>query len=339
MTDSPNERGAPALPRTPSHDQLYAMYRSMATMRTFDAVVAEMAAAKRIPGYAHTYTGSEAIAAGVCAALRRSDYIASTYRNHGHAIGKGVSLEAMAAELHGRRTGTAKGKGGSMHISDFGVGMLGAYGIVAAGMPIALGAALSMQMQGKDEVAVAFFGDGAVHQGVFHEAMGLAKLWGAPVLMVCENNQYAEATALDYHLNVDTVADMACAYGLPSVRADGMDVVAVYQATWDAVKRARDGGGATLLEFTSYRFSGQFEGDQQTYQPPEEVAAWWAREPLTTFAEKAAERGLDRDRLDAIQVEVQAEVDAAFAAGEAAPWPDPSEIVDDVYVSYEGSLS
>lgn len=322
----------------PDTDRLYEMYRSMVTMRRFDDVVREMAAAKTIPGYAHTYTGSEAIAAGVCAALRPDDWIASTYRNHGHAIGKGVSLEAMAGELHGRRTGTAKGKGGSMHISDFGVGMLGAYGIVAAGMPIALGAALSMQMQGKDTVAAAFFGDGAVHQGVFHEAMGLAKLWNAPVLMVCENNQYAEATALDYHLNTDTVADMACAYDLPAVTADGMDVVAVHDATLEAVQRARSGGGATLLEFVSYRFSGQFEGDQQTYQPADEVARWWDREPLVTFERAAEGRRLDPARLDAIRGEAEAAVAAAFEAAEAAPWPDPDEIYDDVYVSYEGEL-
>ena len=323
---------------SPSTDQLYAMYHSMVAMRRFDDEVRDLAAAKRIPGYAHTYTGSEAIAAGVCAALRRSDWIASTYRNHGHAIGKGVSLEAMAAELHGRRTGTAKGKGGSMHISDFGVGMLGAYGIVAAGMPVALGAALSMQMQGKDDVAAAFFGDGAVHQGVFHEAMGLAKLWNAPVLMVCENNQYAEATALDYHLNTETVADMACAYDMPAVTADGMDVVTVYEATRDAVERARAGGGPTLLEFVSYRFSGQFEGDKQTYQPNDEVQRWWAKEPLATFERAAADRGLDEGRLAEIRDEVAGEVEAAFAAAEAAPWPDPEEIYDDVYVSYEGDL-
>jgi acetoin:2,6-dichlorophenolindophenol oxidoreductase subunit alpha len=323
---------------SPTAAHLEAMYRAMVTMRRFDAEVAELAAAKRIPGYSHTYTGSEAIAAGVCAALRPSDWIASTYRNHGHAIGKGVALEAMAAELHGRRTGTAKGKGGSMHISDFGVGMLGAYGIVAAGMPIALGAALSAQMRGRDDVAVAFFGDGAVHQGVFHEAMGLAKLWNAPVLMVCENNQYAEATALDYHLNTSTIADMAKAYALPGVRVDGMDVVAVYEATREAVERARSGGGATLLECVSYRFSGQYEGDKQAYQPPEEIAAWWAREPLATFERAAPARGLDPARLAAIRAEVDHEVAAAFAAAERAPWPDPSELYDDVYVSYEGSL-
>lgn len=322
----------------PTHEQLYAMYRSMVTMRRFDAEVAELAAADRIPGYAHTYTGSEAIAAGVCAALRPSDWIASTYRNHGHAIGKGVALRAMAAELHGRRTGTAKGKGGSMHISDFGVGMLGAFGIVAAGMPIALGAALSMKMQGRDEVAVAFFGDGAVHQGVFHEAMGLAKLWNAPVIFVCENNQYAEATALDYHLNTETIADMAAGYALPGVRADGMDVVTVHRATQEAVARARTGGGATLLEFVSYRFSGQYEGDQQTYQPQDERAAWWAREPLTTFEQAAAERGLDAARLADIRAEADVAVATAFADAETDPWPEPDELYDDVYVSYEGGL-
>ncbi len=325
-------------PEPPTTEQLYAMYASMVTMRRFDDVVRNMAAAKAIPGYAHTYTGSEAIAAGVCAALRKEDWIASTYRNHGHAIGKGVTLEAMAAELHGRRTGTAKGKGGSMHISDANVGMLGAFGIVAAGMPVALGAALSMQMQGKDNVAAAFFGDGAVHQGVFHEAMGLAKLWNAPVLMVCENNQYAEATALDYHLNTETVADMACAYSMPAVTADGMDVVAVYDATMEAVTRARTGGGPTLLEFISYRFSGQFEGDAQTYQPEAEKAAWWDREPIITFERKAAEWGLQEERLAEIREAVANDVAHAFAVAEQAPWPEPDELYDDVYVSYEGGL-
>lgn len=322
----------------PNADTLYWMYERMAMMREFDDVVRTMSAAKQIPGYAHTYTGSEAIAAGVCAALRQSDWIASTYRNHGHAIGKGVALEAMAGELHGRRTGTAKGKGGSMHISDFGVGMLGAYGIVAAGMPIALGAALSMQMQGRDDVGVAFFGDGAVHQGVFHEAMGLAKLWNAPVLMVCENNQYAEATSVDYHVNTKTIADMACAYDLPAVRADGMDVVAVYEATAEAVARARGGGGATFLEFESYRFSGQFEGDKQTYQPPEEVAKWWAREPLGAFEKAAEQRGLSLEHLDSLRQSAKAAVQHAFEVAEQAPWPDVDEMYEDVYVTYEGGV-
>lgn len=322
----------------PTTDQLERMYRTMLTMRRFDEHVRELAANKSVPGYAHTYIGSEAIATGVMEALRPTDWIASTYRCHGHAIAKGVSLKGMAAELHGRRTGVSKGKGGSMHISDFDVGMLGAFGIVAAGLPVALGAALSAQMRGSDEVAVAFFGDGAVHQGVFHEAMGLAALWQAPVIMVCENNQYAEATALDYHLNTETIADMACAYDMPSARADGMDVLTVLNAAQEAVDRARSGGGPTLLELSSYRFSGQFEGDKQTYQPKSEIDAWWAKEPIVTFERAADQRGLDATRLETIRAEVATAVAGAFAWAEDQPWPEVDELLDDVYVSYEGSL-
>lgn len=322
----------------PDPARLERLYRQMVRMRRFDERVKELSAAKKIPGYAHTYIGSEAIAAGVSEALRPSDWIASTYRCHGHAIGKGADLRAMAAELYGRSTGTAKGKGGSMHISDFGAGMLGAFGIVAAGMPVALGAALSAQMRGSDEVAVAYFGDGAVHQGVFHEAMGLAKLWNAPVIMVCENNQYAEATAVEYHLNTKTVADMACAYDLPARTEDGMDALAVHAATEEAVARARDGGGATLLEFVSYRFAGQFEGDRATYQPQEEIDRWWAREPLGALERTALEAGVEEARLRTIRDEVEREVAAAFEQAEQDPFPEPDALYEDVYVRYEGSL-
>jgi acetoin:2,6-dichlorophenolindophenol oxidoreductase subunit alpha len=314
--------------------QLEDAYRAMRTMRRFDERVRDLAAADAIPGYAHTYFGSEAIAAGVMAALEPSDWIASTYRCHGHAIAKGVDVRGMAAELYGRATGTAKGKGGSMHISDFDKGMLGAFGIVAAGIPVALGAALTAQRKGTGQVAVAFFGDGAVHQGVFHEGAGLAKLWNAPVVLVCENNQYAEATALDYHLNTETIADMACAYAMPAERADGMDVVSAHAAAERAVRRARSGGGPTLLELVSYLFSGQYEGDPQTYQPPEEMARWRERDPLVVFEAHAEERGLDRRRLEAIDAEVEALLEAAFAEAEAAPFPDVAELETDVYVSY-----
>ena len=315
-------------------DTLYALYRTMLTARRFDERVHALAAAKAIPGYTHTYFGSEAIAAGVMAALRPQDWIASTYRCHGHAIAKGVSLEAMAAEIYGRATGTAKGKGGSMHVSDFDQRMLGAFGIVAAGIPVALGAALSAKLRGVDEVAVAFFGDGAVHQGVFHEGAGLAKLWNAPVLLVCENNQYAEATALEYHLNTATIADMACAYDMRAERGDGMDPVAVMEVTARALEHARAGGGPSLLEFVSYRFSGQYEGDPQTYQPPEEIARWRERDPLAAFVQRAEERGLEAEALARIEAEVVAAVDAAFGAAEQAPYPDVATLDDDVYVSY-----
>ena len=319
---------------TPSPEQLLDMYRVMLTMRRFDERVRDLNAAKAIPGYAHTYFGSEAIGAGVMAALQPDDWIASTYRCHGHAIAKGVALEAMAGEIYGRTTGTAKGKGGSMHVSDFDVGMLGSFGIVAAGIPVALGAALTAQRKGTGQVAVAFFGDGAVHQGVFHEGAGLAKLWNAPLVLLCENNQYAEATAIEYHLNTETIADMACAYGMRAERADGMDPITVREVTARAVEHARGGGGPTLLEFVSYRFSGQYEGDPQTYQPPEEIARWRERDPIVAFERRAAERGIAGDVLARIADEVDAAVAAAFAAAEAAPFPEVATLFDDVYVSY-----
>jgi pyruvate dehydrogenase E1 component alpha subunit len=211
--------------------------------------------------------------------------------------------------------------------------MLGSFGIVAAGIPVALGAALSAKRLGRSHVAVAFFGDGAVHQGVFHEGAGLATLWDVPVLLVCENNGYAEATAVDYHLNTETVADMACAYAMPAERADGMDVVTVYETARRAVDRVR-GAGPMLLEFVSYRFSGQYEGDSQAYQPPEEMAEAKKRDPLTLFVEHAEQRGLQGTRLQTIDKDVQAAVDAAFSAVETAPWPAPEETLDDVYVNY-----
>jgi acetoin:2,6-dichlorophenolindophenol oxidoreductase subunit alpha len=315
-------------------DLLEQLYRTMLTMRRFDERIQALSQANAIPGYAHTYFGSEAVGTGVMAALETSDWITSTYRCHGHAIAKGVDLKAMAAEIYGRKTGVCKGKGGSMHISDFDKGMLGSFGIVAAGIPVAVGAALSAKILGRKDIAVAFFGDGAVHQGVFHEGAGLAKLWKVPALLVCENNGYAEATATDYHLNTKTIADMACAYNMPAERADGMDVVTVYETAKRAVERLRKGDGPMLLEFLSYRFSGQYEGDPQTYQPAEEMAEARKRDPLKLFKEKAAERGLDISRLATIESEVETSVTEAFTYAETQPFPHPEETLEDVYVSY-----
>lgn len=313
---------------------LLELYRNMLTIRIFDEHIQVLSANDTLPGYSHTYFGSEAIATGVMAALEPTDWIASTYRNHGHAIAKGVSLEAMAAEVYGRKTGVCKGKGGGMHISDFDKGMLGAFGVVAAGIPVAVGAALTAKLKGLPWVAVPFFGDGSVHQGVFHEGAGLARLWRLPVVLVCENNQYAEATSIDYHLNTKTVADMACAYDMPARRADGMDVVTVYQTAKEAVAYARSGQGPILLEFLSYRFSGQYEGDKQTYQPKAEIEAARLRDPLKVFRDKATERGLATEALEAVEAEVRARVEQAFAAAAVAPWPTPEETLEDVYVSY-----
>lgn len=317
-----------------NEELLYSLYKTMFTMRTFDERIAYLARENLIPGYAHTNFGSEAVAAGVMAALEPEDWICSTYRNHGHAIGKGVSIDAMAAEVYGRTTGVCKGKGGSMHISDFDKGMLGSFGIVAAGIPVAVGAALTAKMKGWPRVAVPFFGDGAVHQGVFHEGAGLAKLWKLPVVLVCENNGYAEATATDFHLNTKTVADMACAYDMPARRADGMDVVTVFEVAREAVEYARTGNGPILLEFVTYRFSGQYEGDPQTYQPADEVAKAMERYPLKVFRDKASERGLNLARLEAIEHDVRTAVTRAFELAEQAPWPTPADVLEDVYVRY-----
>lgn len=310
------------------------MYRTLFRIRLFEDRIQELARTNAVPGYLHTYLGSEAIAVGVMAALRQDDWITSTYRSHGHAIAKNVSLYSIAAEIHGRRTGTCKGRGGSMHISDFDKGMLGALGIVAAGPPLALGAALQERRSGSDRIAASFFGDGAPHNGVFHEAAGLAKQWDAPVLLVCENNGYAEATATDWHLNTDTVADMMVAYNIPAQTVDGMDMFTVYETAKAAVDRMRAGGGPEFLEFLSYRFSGQYEGDNQAYQPPEEIAEAKKRDPVLLARQRATQMGIAPDALTAIEAEIQKEVDDAFTAAEKDPWPEPEEALDDVYVSY-----
>lgn len=312
------------------------MYHTMCTIRIFDERIAYLAKENLIPGYAHTGFGSEAVATGVMSALEPEDWICSTYRNHAHAIAKGVALEGMTAEVYGRKTGVCKGKGGSMHISDFDKGMLGSFGVVAAGIPVAVGAALTAKLKGLPRVAVPFFGDGAVHQGVFHEGAGLAKLWKLPVVLVCENNGYAEATATDYHLNTKTVAEMAAAYAMPAKRADGMDVLTVYETALEAIKYARDGNGPMLLEFMTYRFSGQYEGDTQTYQPAAEMAKARERDPLKVFRDQAAERGISAAQLEQIENQARDEVTRAFSSAETAPWPDPEDTLEDVYVSYQG---
>ena len=273
------------------------------------------------------------------AALQPDDWIASTYRCHGHAIAKGVSLERMAAELYGRRTGVSKGKGGSMHISDFDKGMLGAFGIVAAGIPVAVGAALTAQMKDTGQISVAFFGDGAVHQGVFHEGAGLAKLWGVPVLLVCENNQYAEATALDYHLNTETIADMACAYAMPAERADGMDVVTVFETT----RRRRRAGsrGRWPHPFRVHLlplFGTVRRATPKPINPPRRWPVGASATPSACSRSEPRSGGSRAGRLERIQHEVEETVTHAFETAEDAPFPDPEETLDDVYVSYPSTV-
>ena len=314
-------------------DTLLDLWRRMIRIRTFEERVHVETAEGRTEGYTHTADGEEAVAVGVIASLRDDDWFTSTYRNHHHAIARGVPLEGIAAEILGRASGVCGGKGGSMHAADQDVGMIGGMGIVAAGLPIAAGAAFAARRRGQDRVAVAFFGDGAVHQGAWHEALDFAALLSCPVIFVCENNLYAETTAIDYHLNAGSVAAMAAPYGIPATQVDGMDVFAVRDAAERAIELARSGGGPSLMEAMTYRYGGQYEGDAQGYKPPWEVARWRARDPLAFFRRAVAGR-VDAAELDAIEAQAKQDVDAAWESARVAAWPSPDALTRDVYTSW-----
>jgi TPP-dependent pyruvate/acetoin dehydrogenase alpha subunit len=311
-------------------ETLVGLWRRMTQIRNFEERVQREIEADTLPGYVHTYHGEEAVACGVIPLLRADDWLTSTYRNHGHAIARDVPLDAIAGELYGRATGVCSGKGGSMHVADQNRRMIGAMGIVAGGLPIAAGAALAARYRGEDGVAVTFFGDGAVHEGAFHEAVEFAALFKCGVVFVCENNLYAETTAVDYHLVAGSVCRMVEAFGIPAEKVDGMDVLAVRTAADAAIGRARAGEGPSLIEAMTYRYGGQYEGDNQRYKPPAEIEEWRAKDPLKAFRAKEL---LPTDTLDAIDSASRAEVDAAFTAAQAAPWPDLSLVTADVYTT------
>lgn len=309
------------------------LWRRMVRIRRFEERVHLETEEDRTEGYTHTAYGEEATAVGVIALLRADDWFTSTYRNHHHGIARDIPLEGIAAELLGRVSGVARGKGGSMHAADQDSGMIGGMGIVAAGLPIAAGAAFAARRLGQDRVAVSFFGDGAVHQGAWHEALDFAALLQVPVIFVCENNLYAETTAVDYHLNATSVTAMAAPYGIPARQVDGMDIFAVRQATEQAIERARSGGGPSLIEAMTYRYGGQYEGDTQAYKPPWEEAHWRAKDPLGFFRRAVAGR-VEMAELDAIDMQALRDVDAAWEAARAAEWPSLDELTRDVYTSW-----
>jgi pyruvate dehydrogenase E1 component alpha subunit len=316
-------------------DALLGMYERMRQIRTFEDLAGKNFAAGLIPGFVHLYAGEEAVAVGICSQLTDNDYITSTHRGHGHCIAKGVDIAGMVAELMGKSTGVCKGKGGSMHIADVEKGMLGANGIVGGGIPLACGAALTAKTLGTGGVAVCFFGDGASNQGTFHEGLNLAAIWNLPVVFVCENNGYAEATPVRYHCSASDIANRAAAYEIPGVVVDGLDIMAVYEAAREAIGRARRGDGPTLLEAKTYRFYGHFQGDQVTYRTAEELESYKERDPIQALRTSLIERGLaSADELEAIDARVATELDDAWAAAKAAPFPNPEEALTDVYVSY-----
>ncbi len=318
-----------------SREQLLDVYRCMRTIRVFEEKLAELVTAGKLAGFLHLYAGQEAVAVGVCSQLQDRDIVCSTHRGHGHCIAKGVEVRAMMAELFGRATGICRGKGGSMHIAALDRGMLGANGIVGAGIPLATGAALSAQVKKTGGVAVAFFGDGATNQGQFHEALNIASIWKLPAVYVVENNGYGEATPYEFVTPLRDLADRATSYAMPGEVVDGMDFFDVYEKAAAALERARSGEGPTLLECKTYRYFGHYVGDPLTYRTKEESEEWrQTRDPLDQLERRGVEAGfLDPDALRVIDAEVVEEIEAAVAYAEASPLPDPAELTHDVYVS------
>jgi acetoin:2,6-dichlorophenolindophenol oxidoreductase subunit alpha len=315
-----------------TQETLLSLYRTMATIRAFEERVAREFKTGDVPGFVHMYIGEEGVAAGVCANLREDDFIASTHRGHGHAIAKGCDLKAMMAEIYGRETGLCKGRGGSMHVADFSRGMIGANAIVGGGVALATGAALSAQVRGTGQVAVAFFGDGAANQGVLHESLNLAAIWNLPVVYVCENNGFAESTPAAYATSVEDIAVRGSAYGIPGTVVDSRDVLAVYEVAREAIDRARRGGGPTLLEAKTYRIRGHFEGDPELYRDDEERLEAAERDPLPRLRERLlADGAAGESELETMQAEILAAIEAAIEFAKASPWPDPRELTRYVY--------
>ncbi|HEX9941141.1 MAG TPA: thiamine pyrophosphate-dependent dehydrogenase E1 component subunit alpha [Thermoanaerobaculia bacterium] len=324
---------APQPPALPDCALLLWMYERMGLIREFEERLKTLVERGVPVGPVHFYTGQEAVAVGVCAALRPSDWIASTHRGHGHCIAKGVEVRRMMAELYGKTTGTNRGKGGSMHITDVRMGMLGVNPIVGMGTPHAVGAALSARVRGTDEVAVAFFGEGAASMGVVHEAMNLASIWTLPVVFVCENNGYAQATPVEYAVAADRIADRAAAYRMPGVTVDGQDVLAVFEAAKEAVRRARSGGGPSLVECKTYRYYGHHQGDDTLrYRTAEEERTARERDCVRLLRERLLSEGIEASELDALDARNRERVDEAIAFAEAGPLPGPEELLADVYV-------
>ncbi len=318
--------------------ELLAIYRTMCTIRLFEETASELFHLGQLPGSVHLYTGQEACAAGVGAALRESDYLVSTHRGHGHLIGKGADVKGMMAEIFGRQTGLCKGKGGSLHIADFRVGIIGAMGIVGGGLPVATGAGLASKMQHDGRVVVCFFGDGASNQGTFHESLNLASLWSLPVIYVCENNQYAITTHISETMASPCVVDRAAAYCIPNFVVDGNRPLEVYRVAREAVARAREGGGPTLMECHTYRWRGHFEGEGivfggRTYRSEHEIEEWKAKDPIVAFRQLLLVSELvAEEQLSMLEREVRLDIEEAVQFAKDSPWPKPEEALDSVYV-------
>jgi pyruvate dehydrogenase E1 component alpha subunit len=316
------------------------LHRRMVRIRLFEEAAGRLAESARLPGFLHLYVGEEAVASGVCAALTDADHITSTHRGHGHLVAKGGDFRRMMAELMGKATGYCHGKGGSMHISDLSLGMLGANGIVGAGAPIAVGAAFTNKYLGNGNVAVAFFGDGATNIGAFHEAANMACALHLPIVFACENNEYGEFTPRHMTMAITDIVDRAAGYGMPGVIVDGMDVIAVHEAALEAVARARRGEGPSLIEAKTYRFYNH-HGVQNLglkYRTDDEVAAARERDPIFTFEQRLIEAGtMTRADVDAVWADLNAQIDDAIRFAEESPVPGPDALMADIYSTTGGA--
>ncbi len=312
---------------------LLQMYAAMTRIRAFEEQIAALFRQGRLPGFVHLYSGEEAVAVGACSALRHDDRITSTHRGHGHLIAKGADLDRMMAELFGRRTGYCKGKGGSMHISDISLGILGANGIVGGGMPIATGAGLADSVLGRDLVTICFFGDGAANQGVLLESLNLSAIWSLPVIYLCENNQYTEWMRTE-SVTAGRIADRAIPFGVPGIQVDGNDVEAVFDVVSGAVARARSGGGPSLIEAATYRHHAHNEGEEVfsgVYRPKEEIAAWKERDPIRRLRARLVGTDASATDLDRLDADAKDAVEAAVVFAEASPFPEPHEALEDLF--------
>ncbi len=318
---------------TPTKDLVLRLYRSMVRQRQFELKLQETYRSGVMPGFVHLYIGEEAVAAGVCAHLDKEDYVTSTHRGHGHALAKGIPMGQVFAEIWGRPNGCNGGRGGSMHIYEPAYGFLGTNGIVGAGIPIASGAGLSIQVRGARQVTACFFGDGAVNNCAFHEGINLAGAWDLPVVFVCENNLYATETPLKKVTKNVEVATRGAAYGIPGVALDGNDVLEVFRVAGEAFERARAGQGPTLIECKTYRVVGHFEGDPGIgYRTREEIAQWRARDPIQKLSKDSVSAGLvSAQELSAIEREAEREVHEAYEYARSSPEADPKTVTDYVY--------
>jgi len=312
------------------------LYTTMCRIRGFEEWTAELFQSGMVKGTAHSYIGQEAIAAGACLNLRQDDYIGSNHRGHGHCIAKGADLQRMMAELMGRQTGYCKGLGGSMHIADMNLGILGANGIVAATMPLGTGAALAAKLKSSDQVVVSFFGDGGANQGIFHESLNLAAVWDLPIVFICENNQFALSTSYRRSTAVEKISDRAASYGIPGVTVDGNDAVEVYRVIGEAVERARAGKGPSLVEALTWRWG---QHSMRTNLPDtrteKDMQSWMAKDPLKRLERRlVSAKGVGRKRIKEIQEQVSSELDAAVEFGKEGPEPTEEMMLASVYAPH-----